>query len=157
MDVANRFARFHIQYSSRLCHPVLGARATRAAIARRCVEDSPHRACVPSQRSCNRRKPEMSLITTNEGRTTHPRMTAAVVIRLARRLDWLSSYRSVSSTISSAMISSMISVWTCGGPVKAYLCYDVPSRVMTPIAPPAIPGALLMSKRCARPVWLQCV
>ncbi len=44
-------------------------------------------------------------------------MTAAVVIRLARRLDWLSSYRSVSSTISSAMISSMISVCMCGGPV----------------------------------------
>lgn len=52
-----------------------------------------------------------------EGRTTYPRMTVAVVIRLARRLDWLSSYRSVSSTISSAMISSMMSVCTCGGPV----------------------------------------
>lgn len=36
---------------------------------------------------------------------TDPRITVAVVIRLARLLLWLSSYRSVSSTISSDMIS----------------------------------------------------
>lgn len=52
-------------------------------------------------------------------------MTAAVVIRLARRLDWLSSYRSVSSTISSAMISSMISVCYVWRPVMLYEGYVV--------------------------------
>jgi len=45
-----------------------------------------------------------------KGERAHPRITAAVVSRLARRLDWLSSNWSVSSTISSEMISSMISV-----------------------------------------------
>ena len=38
-----------------------------------------------------------------------PRIMAEVVMRLARFLLWLSSYRSVSSTISSEIISSMMS------------------------------------------------
>ena len=40
---------------------------------------------------------------------TYPRIVAAVVIRFARFLLWLSSYLSVSSTISSEKISSMMS------------------------------------------------
>ena len=42
-------------------------------------------------------------------RWTDPRMMVAFVMRFARCLFWLSSYRSVSSTISSDMISSMMS------------------------------------------------
>ena len=40
---------------------------------------------------------------------THPRMTAAFFNLRARLLLWLSSYLSVSSTISSEMISSIMS------------------------------------------------
>ncbi len=62
MHVANRTARSRIQAPSRLHRPLLGPRATSPTmvIARRCW-DSPHRACVPSRRSCNRREPKMSL------------------------------------------------------------------------------------------------
>jgi hypothetical protein len=42
---------------------------------------------------------------------TNPFMAAAFVIRLASFLLWLSSYRSVSSRISSEIISSMTSVY----------------------------------------------
>lgn len=44
----------------------------------------------------------------NAEKRTHPRMIAAVVARFARLLCWLSSYRSVSSTISSDRISFQI-------------------------------------------------
>jgi hypothetical protein len=49
--------------------------------------------------------------TQNNETLADPRMIAAVVMRLARFLLWLSSYRSVSSTISSEMISCFIWSW----------------------------------------------
>lgn len=85
----------------------------------------------------------------------YPAMMLAFFNLRARFLLWLSSYLSVSSTISSDIISSMISEkCSCQACTWNNNLYT-PSRVTTPIAPPSLPGVSLISKRCARPVWLR--
>ena len=76
--------------------------------------------------------------TANYDATAHPFMIAAVDMRFAFNLDWFDSYRSVSSTISSSIISSIMSEYQAwkGGlemvtiQVQTFQCYhsDGPTR-----------------------------
>ena len=85
----------------------------------------------------------------------YPRIISAVVARLARFCFVLSSYVSVSSTISSVMISCRTIALNSVAPNREYRRTSmISSSVMMPIAPPAIPGVFEIKRRCALPVWL---